>query len=365
MPRANKALSERLQSVISDRRVPGAGVVLFGLDRETRIGVAGLRRSGKADRVKAGDFWHLGSVGKSMTATMMLRLHERGVLDLCETVMSGLAGTEAGRLVDARHFSSVTIADLLSHRSGIRANPTYAVFSRYVLFGEARQRINRAAIRQSLTRGIGPASEYQYSNSGYGIAGLIAAHRTGRTWQELIQEHVAEPADLPSLGFGRPEWHGENPWGHRRTYTGRGFTEFKITKRGLDLELMQPAGDVFLSLADLATYGNTHLELLSGEPHALLEPASAARMFDPVGDVMDPIRGGRYALGWHVEDAAPDFGGQRLIWHNGSDLFSFAMIGLLPESRMGFALVTNALQKRWREDQSLVWKPVAEFAALD
>jgi CubicO group peptidase (beta-lactamase class C family) len=362
MPRANKVFSQRLHTIITERRIPGAGFVIFGLDRPTQIGVAGRRRSSDPSQVGIHDRWHVGSISKSMTAALMLRLHERGALDLCESVMSALAGTEADRFADARHFGSVTIADLLSHRSGIRSNPSHVLISRYVLLGESKESTDHAALRQSLTRGIGPAREYRYSNSGYGIAGLIAAHRTASTWQDLIRSHVADAVGLPSVGFGRPEWYGDNPWGHRPTLVRRGFTEFKVTKRGLDLDAMRPAGDVFLSLADLATYGTAHLSLMAGEASAWLSTASAARMYRPVGGVVDPHRGGSYALGWHVEDAAPDFDGQRLVWHNGSDLFSFAMLGLLPESRMGFALVTNALQRGWHEDHSLVWEPVAELA---
>jgi CubicO group peptidase (beta-lactamase class C family) len=363
MVHTDTALDKRLHAIITARRVPGAGFVVFGPDRPTTVAVAGRRRASAPDPVRPTDRWHLGSVAKSMTATMIARLHERGVLDLCESVMSGLTGTPAERHADARHFNAVTIADLLAHRSGMRANPTYALLSRYVLFGEEPHRTNAAALQQSLTRGIGPGGAYRYSNSGYGVAGLIAAHRTGRTWQQLIQEHIRDALEIPGFGFGRPEWYGAHPWGHRRRYVRSGYTDATINKRGLDLDIMRPAGDVHASLEGLAHYGNAHLAQLAGGDGPLLGADLAARLYAPVGDSMDPRRGGSYALGWHVEESARDFGGQRMLWHNGSDLFSFAMLGLLPESGVGFAWVTNALQRDWHDDTSLVWQPVSALVA--
>lgn len=364
MARGTGALAERLTSILHQRRVPGGSFAVFGLERPTTIVSAGVRRTGGSDPVKRRDHWHVGSVGKAMTATMVTRLHDQGRLDLCESVMSGLAGTEFERRADARHFGAVRIADLLTHRAGVRANPTYPMFARYVLLGLDKDSVNRAATVQALTRGIGPGGQYLYSNAGYGLAGLIAAHRTGRSWEQLIIDHIREPFGVNSLGFGRPEWHGEQPWGHRRRLLRPGYTEFPISKRGLDLEIMRPAGDIHLTLKDLAHWGRLNLATLSGENAGLVSEASARRLFGPVDDTIDPQRHGRYAMGWHVENSAPEFGGEPLIWHNGSDLFSFTLLGLLPEQGLGFAWVTNALQKKWRTDPSLVWEPVADLFAL-
>ena len=363
MTDVDEALTHGLTQLIAERRIPGAGFVVFGLNRPTVRAVAGRRRSGSDTPVQLDDQWHIGSVTKAMTASVVLRLHERGILDVDETVLSGLEGTRYERAADCRHFGAVTIADLLSHRSGMRANPTNAVFALYVLGGMDRERVNAIAVRESLTRGIGPARSYTYSNSGYGVAGLIAAHRTGSSWQDLIEDHVAWPHHIDSLGFGRPEWSGDHPWGHRRRIGRPGYTQYRITKRGLDLELMRPAGDVHVSLAGLAQHGLLHLRQTRGEDVGLLAPASAARMYAPVGEACDPYRGGGYGLGWHVEDRAPDFGGGRFLWHNGSDLFSFALVGLLPDAGVGFAFVANAPQGTWQRNPRLVWEPVRTLMA--
>jgi len=361
-PEVSARLALHLRHVVRERRLPGAGFVTFNLDGAQSSAVAGVRRAGRHDPVQIDDGWHIGSVTKAMTATVLLRLHDQGVLDVDESVLSGLEGTGWELLLDAQ-FDRVTIADLLSHRSGMRANPTYALFSRYVLFGEDIHRTNARAVRQSLTEGVGHPGGYRYSNSGYGIAGLIASHRTGQTWEQLITAHVAQTEHLDPLGFGRPEWHAPAPWGHRRRIGRPGFADFRINKRGLDLDVMRPAGDVHLTLDSLAQHGSFHLRQLAGlngkrEGPGVLSEASAARLYTPVGAPMDEQRGGSYAMGWNVEAAAPEFDGARLLWHNGSDLFSYTMLGLLPDEGVGFAYTTNALQNQWRENHSLVWEPV-------
>lgn len=364
-----ETLGAALTEVVQERRVPGAGFVAFGLYRPTVLAVAGRRRASKPDPVERDDRWHIGSVSKAMTATAMLRQAERGAFDLDESVLDGLSGTPWASVAPSDPFARATIRDLLAHRAGMQRNPTYRLFARYVLLGHGLERTNDRAIRASLTSDLGTHGDYRYSNSGYGIAGLIAAHRTGQSWQDSLLAEVARPVGIDSLGFGRPEWFGPAPWGHWPKPLTGGFMDVRIGKRGLDLELMRPAGDVHVSLDGLAQHGMFHLAQLAaldggGANPGVLSEESMARQYSPVGGPMDPFRGGQYALGWHIEASAPDFGGGRLVWHSGSDLHSFTLIGLLPDAGVGFALSMNALLKKWHDDTSLVWEPASALLGL-
>lgn len=77
-----------------------------------------MRRLGSADPVRRGDGWRLGSDGKAMTATMIARLVEQGVLSWDTRLDQMLPDLAASMHPEYR---GVTLPDLLSHRSGLQS----------------------------------------------------------------------------------------------------------------------------------------------------------------------------------------------------------------------------------------------------
>ncbi len=92
-----------------------------------------------------------------------------------------------------------------------------------------------------------------------------------------------------------------------------------------------PAGTLHLSVDDLAAWVREHMNGESGAG-SLLAADSYRRLHHEVGD--------RYALGW-VDERAQFAGGERLVWHNGSNSMWYAMIGFFPERRLGVVVTTN------------------------
>src|SRR6202008_2039522 len=95
------------------------GAVLIRHGQVTELAVAGLRAKGEAEPVQSGDVWHLGSNGKAMTATMIARLVERGVLSW-DTPLSQLLPELAADMQAA--YRDVTLRDLLAHQAGLQGD---------------------------------------------------------------------------------------------------------------------------------------------------------------------------------------------------------------------------------------------------
>ena len=74
------------------------------------------RDDDETDPVQIGDFWHIGSCGKAMTVTLIARLVDRGVLSWT-TPLGVLLPDQAATMNP--QYSSVTLAQLLSHHSGL------------------------------------------------------------------------------------------------------------------------------------------------------------------------------------------------------------------------------------------------------
>ncbi|MEM9600563.1 MAG: serine hydrolase, partial [Pseudomonadota bacterium] len=141
-----------------------------------------------------------------------------------------------------------------------------------------------------------------------------------------------EPLGLDTLGFGAPtnEDTTEVPWGHRK------LGPVKIAAdpaEGADNPpWMAAAGTMHMTLDDLLTYGQAHLD--SGTmPDAILTPETFTRLHTP--------RLNDYAYGWVIQSRDLGGGEEQIIWHNGSNTMWYALLVLLPERNAAITLVTN------------------------
>jgi len=188
---------------------PALGAAWNRKGQPTTILVDGVRSSDSAVAVTAGDQWHLGSLTKAMTATLVARCIEAGLLSWTMTIGEVL-GPKVPDMNPA--YKTVGILHLLSHRGGLQPNIDLADmrrFSRDALADPRSERLSYAALalRQAP---IGPAgAQMAYSNNGYIVVGAMLEVLTGQSWENLITERVFKPLQLTSAGFGAPRCIGK------------------------------------------------------------------------------------------------------------------------------------------------------------
>ena len=100
-------------------KTPGMAALVIRDGRAEPELVAGVRRLGTADPIRAGDRWHLGSDGKAMTATLIARLVEQGALKW-DRPLDQMLPSLAGHM--RPEYRDVTLPDLLSHHAGLPEN---------------------------------------------------------------------------------------------------------------------------------------------------------------------------------------------------------------------------------------------------
>ena len=165
--------------------------------------------------IELGDRWHLGSITKSVTATMVGRLVESGQMKWTDTV--------GERFCDAaihEDWKPVTLQQLLRHTSGAPANFPLGVRLKKPALGPECARERRKAVLDVLAEkpAYPPGEKFAYSNVGYTIAGAMAESATGVSWDDLVKREVFEPLELKEAGFGPPKSPAETldqPRGHR------------------------------------------------------------------------------------------------------------------------------------------------------
>lgn len=293
-----------LEQALPQARAQGRASAL-GAGWRTRTGsdvrVDGTRTPDGA-AVLPTDLWHIGSITKSMTGTLLARLVQRGVLAWDQPVAEAVAG--AGITVHPQ-LRAVTLHQLVTGRSGLATNIDIA---RFLTFPKpdpdpVASRLRYAKVMLEGAPETAPGAAFTYPNAGFIVAGFIAERATGRSWEELMQAEVFTPLGLTSAGFGPPHTdrapNGLAPGmlgGAPRPF--RGYAD--------NPPVLGPAGTVHMTLDDLTRFGLAHARGEAGEGDSAYLPQAAWRFLHTAP------AGSDYAVGWVRQ--GPD-----RIWHNGSN----------------------------------------------
>jgi CubicO group peptidase (beta-lactamase class C family) len=265
--------------------------------------LSGVGRSGANQPVTEATLWHWGSITKSMTAVLVARLAEAGVVswdDTVESVLSPVVGE-----IQAT-YREATFRHLLSHKAGMQPNlPLELVLTFKDRLGSdvRADRLGYAGLALAQTPSGPMAGTMTYSNNGYVVAGAMMEQKTGKSWEQLIGDHVFKPLGLSSAGFGVPVGTGVAT-GHAAQ--GRDRMPVADPVQGDNPVALGPAGRVHMSLGDMLTYLSTHRD----RPQNFLPKVA--------WDVLHtPPFGGTYAMGLVARSDGT-------LWHNGSNTLWYA-----------------------------------------
>jgi D-alanyl-D-alanine carboxypeptidase len=322
------ALAELAESARSESGAPAVGILRWQ-DGELRIGVAGIREQGEEAQVTVDDLWHIGSNTKSMTATLVARLAEQGVISWDDTI-----GDVLGAQIETINpqFEGLNFRHLLSHRSGIASNVNMVQmfqFRAQQVSGRAmgEQRIDYAAAVLGGDAAATPVEAFLYSNAGYVVAATMLEQITGESWEDLLTREVFNPLDMTSAGFGSPGTAEtiDQPRGHVRGMLG-GLSARTPGPTADNPLVMGPAGTVHASLGDMAKYMSMHLAGARGEDTTYLSRESWQILHTAPFD-------GDYAMGWGVR-------GDTLL-HAGSNTMWLVQFILNPDENLAVAVAFN------------------------
>jgi CubicO group peptidase (beta-lactamase class C family) len=327
-----KDLADLLGQIRQRTGVPAIAAAIVKKGAITDVAVVGERWVDSGQTVERNDRFHLGSVTKSMTATMIAALVQKELLSWDFTV-----GDILGDMEMRAEYRDVTLEQLLQHRGGF---PAYTQVSddeerRLNNLPGTPRRQREAFVAEVLMEKpeATPGKEMYYSNAGYTVAAVMAERVGSRSWEELIDIHLFEVTPMKTGGFGWPATpkNPNQPRGHfeeNGTFRTRKFGEYELGP------YIAPAGGVHCSIEDLARYATVHLRGLAGRNkdfHAEIIQRLHTAPAAPEGAM-------RYAAGWAIVDS-PEVG--EVHFHSGSAGTFFATIELYPEYDTAVVLVTN------------------------
>ncbi|GAB3789089.1 serine hydrolase domain-containing protein [Nocardioides ungokensis] len=258
--------------------------------------------------------YRIGSITKTMTAVLALQLVRDGRLGLDEPAATWLGDVA---------YADRTIRSLLAHNSGMRSEPIGSWWER-----SAGLSWEELADGHDGAGDIFPAlQQFHYSNLGFALLGEVLARVHDATWWECVQSRILDP-----LGMTRTSYLPKGAAAQGQSV--HPYAGTLVDEPATDTGAMAPAGQVWATLADLATY---NAFLLSGHPDVLPLDDLLAASHPQSGDRDDAL-GYAHGLGFQLQAG----GSGMLVGHTGSMPGFLAGCFVDRTRRTGAVVLTNA-----------------------
>jgi D-alanyl-D-alanine carboxypeptidase len=259
--------------------------------------------------------YKIGSISKQFTATAILMLAEQGKLSLDDPI---------SRFVpDLTRANEVTIRQLLSHTSGYQDYWPQDYVPPFMLTPITADEILTRWARRPLD--FDPGTKWQYSNTNYVIAGVIAEKASGMPLLRFLSSHIFEPLGMQGVvNIDQDHLADTDPTGYMRYALGPPRTAPREGKGWLFA-----AGELGMPVTDLAKW-----DVAMMNQH-LLKPSSYQEMQKDVLLKNGTATG--YGLGITVHSQA----GRRVLEHNGEVSGFTAENVMFPEDRAAVIVLTN------------------------
>jgi len=313
-------------------QVPGLAVAVVEDGAVAFTRTYGVRDAERALPVTAGTVFALGSLSKSLTATGLARLVDRGQVAWDGRVVDYVPDF---RLMDASGTAALTVRHLLTHTSGLPRHDA-------LWYLDAYTRPEIVARLRHLAPFGQPGSDFAYSNLMVAVAGTVAERVSGLAWDEFIRTEVLGPAGLVSATSRLADFLAA---------PDRALGYFPALARRVpqpirDTDPVAPAAGFYADVADAARYLLLHTE----RARELLRPETWSALTTP--SFVFRANGGNYELGSGAEPEITfeaygmgfyvlDYRGVRTVRHTGVIDGYAAVLSFIPDRRAGVVVLTN------------------------
>ncbi|MEE8572659.1 MAG: serine hydrolase [Gemmatimonadota bacterium] len=263
--------------------------------------------------------FEIGSITKVFTSLLLADMVERGEVAFDDPIEDYLPSSVE---VPTRNGRSIGLEDLATQISGLPRMPNnfapadpsnpYADYSVEQLY--------EFLSNHTLRRDIG--AEYEYSNYGVGLLGHILELRAGMSYEELVEQRIAERLGMPAT---------------RITLTpdrlAAGHAGSAVVSNW-DIPTLAGAGALRSTARDMLTFLSANLGLTQSELLGAMQATHRPR--HSAGSPNMQI-----GLGWHVRTG----GSREIVWHNGGTGGYRSFAGFVNETQTGVVVLTNTSQR--------------------
>lgn len=315
-----------LDQYMKDWQVPGLAVVVIKNDKvvlQKTLGYADLKTKRP---VTKNTIFSIGSCTKQFTAAALLLEQDAGRLSIDNTVASYIPGL---RLADTLLSKTISIQDILSHRTGLERGD-------YIFYGAGYSR-DEIMQRLQYLKVVAPVrSNFIYNNMMYTVAGSVIEKLSGMVYEDYVRNKIFQPIGMGNTSF--------KPVADiNRIALPYVLAAGKIRAASMPiLKGVEPAGGIWSNLEDMTKWLTLLLrngkvdtvQLFSKKSMRLLQ---APVIFTGGGMRADETEFKSYGLGFGFTA----YKGHRVMYHTGVSGGYITHIAMMPEEKTGVVVMAN------------------------
>ena len=312
--------------------IPGMAIAIISSDSiylSKGYGVSNIQTKKAVDEHT---LFAVASNSKAFTASALAQLVDAGKLQWDDKVLNYLPYFKMYDDYVTKHF---TIADLLSHRSGL------ATFSGDLLWYATRKTPKEIIQAQQFLQPIyGFRTDFGYSNISYLVAGQIIEKISGKSWRNYVQDAFISPLNMSRTLTSTSQLKStDNIATPYFTENGK-----NTALKWVNWDNIAPAGALISSVHDFSKW--LQLDLKEGTLHG--KEYFSAKQFNQITTphINFSVRKNThkkhfssYGMGWNLED----YEGVKVISHSGGYDGMISNSFFIPEKDLAVVILTNSI----------------------
>jgi CubicO group peptidase (beta-lactamase class C family)/D-alanyl-D-alanine dipeptidase len=313
-------ISAFIRQEMEMKSIPAISIAL--VDDQEVVWSAGFGNARTNQLATADTIYRVGSVSKLFTDIAIMRLVERGVLDLDAPVTKYVPSFHPAN----KFGKEITLRELMAHRSGLCREPPVGNYfdPTEPSLADTMESLNQTELVYE------PGTHEKYSNAGVGLLGYVLEQTQHKSYAEYIENEVLKPLGLEHSSFRPTASVRENlADGLMWTLHGRTFAAPKF-------ELgIAPAGCMYSSVNELARFMKVLFARGETGGSRILKPETLEEMWRVQLGEKGTKEG--FGLGFHLQQVK----GERAAGHNGA-IYGFAThLTALVDAKLGVAVVAS------------------------
>lgn len=272
--------------------------------------------------VNENSVFEIGSISKTFTTILLSEQVLKGNMKLSDAISKYLP---EGVKVPTRNGKEITLKDLATHSSGLPrmpdnftpANPNNP-FADYSV-----KQVYSFLSTHELSRDIGES--YEYSNYGMGLLGHILELKSGKGYEALMIEKIANTYGMDDTRIVfTPAMKARLAKGHA---AGREVENW-------DINSLAGAGGIRSTASDMVKFIKANMT-------AQDTPISKAMQLSHQSAYSNTAQNFEMGLGWHYASTGDN---NKVIWHNGGTGGYKAFSGFIEGTQKGVVVLTNSTE---------------------
>jgi len=316
-----------VNTAIVNGQAPGAAVAIVKDTSIIFLKGFGLRDARRPDSVNTQTVFRLGSVSKSVTATLAAVLVNQNIIHWDDPVIHYLPDFQLKSMEATRRL---TLRHVLSHTIGLPYHAFTVMVEDHAPFDTLVNHL------KDLNLIAQPGELYSYQNVGFSLIGKVIERATGQKLEDVFAEKLFAPLGMTqaSASYQKIIANGNVAMPHI------GRTSVAISP---DYYSVVPAGGLNASIQDMAVW----LQALLGQRPAVLPDSSIDQMLSPEIRAVTrnynfrawkPVRKSYYALGWRVITFRDD----TVAYHGGYVNHYRCEVAVNRKKKIAIALLVNS-----------------------